>query len=788
MRRRHPSAAAVVGHRPIHAQRTVAPPRRRSAGSAAALRARSPAATATGRCATATRRSITRQVRARGVEECFGYRQAAATSSTTRSTKLRHRLAAPQLERATDEPTRVSLQSSSTRRSAHPHHARRHRSTAAAPHHPHGRAGRPGRRGQRRLRHHRRARQRRRRRRHPTGGVAPCRRRRQRPTTRQHRTASPPRREQPAEVQPRGRLRHRDLTASPACRGSRCFGYVLGQGPRSTDAYNQANGSPEPDLRAGARRRAVAPRWCRCSPACTTTTTTRRRRPSCSVALVVACGDHGRRRGRRTVDLPPLLADSPRPTSTPSQYREVGTLLAALFLLQIFFYGLNALFGAAAATPVGRFFAAAWAPALSNVVIIGYAAVWCRSTVTAPQPELRRRAHQHALRWTLGLGATVGIAVMALALLPALARARLRLRLHGRLPPPCGAVAASLSAAGRSGYVVANQVAILVVQNLLFAVGGGNQTSYINGFTFFVLPHGLLGVSIATTFLPEMSSAISASETEQRLVEPIVSLGIRLVALLTHPRRLRVVRAAPGRSSASRCSTASSDAARALTRQPRARRVRSRPRSASRSTCSCCESFYAHQDARTPFVINLGREPAQHRARAACSYRPLGMLGIGLRVRDCLRGGCAVVAAGAVATRFAAFELKPTCSPALTRMVLASVVMAEAVWAGRPLGRRQHRRWRGAAGRGRRRSSAWASTSVMLAAAAAPELDELRGQLRSAATRRRRASKLVAMFKALQEVVEVSRREVQQRLRQERRPGGAARAGADARHRTSIGG
>ena len=52
-----------------------------------------------------------------------------------------------------------------------------------------------------------------------------------------------------------------------------------------------------------------------------------------------------------------------------TQYRAVGTALARIFLVQIFFYGLNAL-ASALLNARRRFFAAAWVPAISNVVII----------------------------------------------------------------------------------------------------------------------------------------------------------------------------------------------------------------------------------------------------------------------------------------------------------------------------------------------------------------------------------------------------------------------------------
>ena len=58
------------------------------------------------------------------------------------------------------------------------------------------------------------------------------------------------------------------------------------------------------------------------------------------------------------------------------------------------------------------------------------------------------------------------------------------------------------------GYVVANQVTIVVVRNLADP-GSGDASAYFDAFTFFVLPHGLLAVSIATTFAPEMARSVA---------------------------------------------------------------------------------------------------------------------------------------------------------------------------------------------------------------------------------------------------------------------------------------
>ena len=64
-----------------------------------------------------------------------------------------------------------------------------------------------------------------------------------------------------------------------------------------------------------------------------------------------------------------LFSFNPPSTINATQYRDVGSSLARIFLIQIFFYGLSAL-GAALLNARRRFFAAAWSPVLSNLVII----------------------------------------------------------------------------------------------------------------------------------------------------------------------------------------------------------------------------------------------------------------------------------------------------------------------------------------------------------------------------------------------------------------------------------
>ena len=92
----------------------------------------------------------------------------------------------------------------------------------------------------------------------------------------------------------------------------------------------------------------------------------------------------------------------------------MGTSLARIFLIQIFFYGLMAL-GSSLLQARRRFFAPAWAPVLANLVIIGFLLV-VPSALHGRDPSLGLADTDAGFRLLLSLGATFGIAVMASSL------------------------------------------------------------------------------------------------------------------------------------------------------------------------------------------------------------------------------------------------------------------------------------------------------------------------------------------------------------------------------------
>ena len=444
------------------------------------------------------------------------------------------------------------------------------------------------------------------------------------------------------------------------------LGVVLSQGP-VTDAYDQANGTPNMIyelLLGGVLSATLVPLFTRLHEDDDSEATS----AVISVGVVVLAAITA----IAVLAAPLIFRMYTLLTSDEVDaglYHEAGTLLTRIFLVQIFFYGLNAI-GAAVLNARRRFFAAAWAPVLSNMVIIG-SLLMVPATVNHQIPQLDDVIGNDRLRWTLALGATLGIAVMALALLPALARANLRFHFSPEFRHP--AVRRLWSLSGWAlGYVVANQVAIVVIRNLLRG-GSGDEDAYTKAFTWFVLPHGLLAVSIATTFLPELASAIKRNDRQTVLDRS--SLGIRLIALVTLPAgfgmfvlRRAIVGAAfqHGKfTAANSLNTSRAIAGFALGLV------------GFSIYLFVLRIFYAHQDARTPFVINVG-ENVLNIVFAFVFVGRWGLLGLGLAF------GLSYLLASLWALQVLHYKLPAfplqTVFDSLWRMVLASLVMAEVVW------------------------------------------------------------------------------------------------------------
>ena len=256
-----------------------------------------------------------------------------------------------------------------------------------------------------------------------------------------------------------------------------------------------------------------------------------------------------------------------------------------------------------------------------------------------------------------------------------------------------------------------------------------------------MLPHGLLAVSIATTFLPELASAIKRNDRQTVLDRS--SLGIRLIALVTLPAgfgmfvlRRAIVGAAfqHGKFTAAN----SLNTSRALAGFALGLVGFSIYLFVLRDLL--CPSGRAHAVRH-----QRRRERAQHRARARLR-RPLGSARPRARVRIGVPGRRRCGPCRCLHYKLPDFPLQ-TVFASLWRMALAALVMAEVVWV--VAGMVGANSGSGAvvrvvvvdSRRGRRH------TSAMLMLLRSPELDDVRSRLRPAEPASSSASSIRPMFK-----------------------------------------
>lgn len=285
-------------------------------------------------------------------------------------------------------------------------------------------------------------------------------------------------------------------------------------------------------------------------------------------------------------------------TGEVAAYSEIGTSLLRWFMPQVFFYGLITI--VTALLHARRSFAApAYAPILNNVIVTGMflslPAIVGRDT--AVTDALIDAVGDSTLVLMLGLGTTLGVVAMALAMVPSLVQQRVPLRFDPNWRHP--AVKAVVRLSGWTiGYVVANQVALLVVYALANRGDGGDVTAYNVAFTFFQLPHGLFAVSIMTTFLPELAEA--ARGGDESAFRERFTLGLRMMLLVVLPASAGYMALAQPIVGLLPLGGASVE----ITAQIL---VAFSAGLAGFSTyLYALRGFYARQDTKTPFLLNVG--------------------------------------------------------------------------------------------------------------------------------------------------------------------------------------
>lgn len=215
--------------------------------------------------------------------------------------------------------------------------------------------------------------------------------------------------------------------------------------------------------------------------------------------------------------------------------RDLGIAFAYLCLPQIFFYAAYAIWSQVLNVQ-GRFGLVMWTPALANVVqIAGMVIFLAQYTAQAP-----------AERWTPGMiwllagTSTLGIAVQALVLWPALRRTGYRwrpnLHLRGHGFRSSGKVAGLMVLA-----VIVAQLGGAVTQAAINTVSerarlGGASVPGINvyflAFQIFMVPHGIVTVSILTALLPRMARSTQRGDLDALRADVDRGLTLPLLAMV----------------------------------------------------------------------------------------------------------------------------------------------------------------------------------------------------------------------------------------------------------------
>lgn len=241
------------------------------------------------------------------------------------------------------------------------------------------------------------------------------------------------------------------------------------------------------------------------------------------------------------VAIAPLIARLYIPSGLSGTQRADIEFFTRLCLPQIFFYGAYVLVGQVL-NARQRFGPMMWAPIANNFVAIGTILLFWNLYGAHRLPA----TYSDRESLLLGLGHTAGIAVQLLVLLPYLRAAGYRYR------PKFGLRDTGLGRTAKLGlwtvlFVAVNQVTLIVVTRLALAgtSGAGGQKAagvfaYSTSMLIFLVPHGIITVSLATAILPRLSAeaadgdnaavARDAAATTRQALAVVVPAAIAMFA------------------------------------------------------------------------------------------------------------------------------------------------------------------------------------------------------------------------------------------------------------------
>lgn len=290
---------------------------------------------------------------------------------------------------------------------------------------------------------------------------------------------------------------------------------------------------------------------------------------------------------------------------TPQEF-EVATFFARWCLPQIFFYGLYTL-AAQILNSRNSFVLPMYAPIINNIIVIGTALIFISVMTQVPTADSVSQTQLNLL----GFGTTLGVMAQALILIPALKKSGYNYRPNFKFRNVGNGKVGSL-AKWTVGFVLVNQITFLVISNLTTlanALVAGNPsltavgfTSYQKGQLMMMLPHSIITVSVITALLPRLSK--QAHDKDLAAFGGELSASLRLVSALIIPSAVFLVATGPWIGSLLYGYGASTTEQGAALGAVAAVFALGLP--AFSLFYVLLRSYYAQENTKTPFLINLG--------------------------------------------------------------------------------------------------------------------------------------------------------------------------------------
>ena len=290
---------------------------------------------------------------------------------------------------------------------------------------------------------------------------------------------------------------------------------------------------------------------------------------------------------------------------TPEEF-DVATMFARWCLPQIFFYGLYTL-ASQILNSRNSFSLPMYAPIINNLIVIGTAAIFVSVMSQVPNADSVTTAQVNVL----GFGTTLGVMAQALILIPALRKSGYNYKPNFQFRNVGNGKVGNL-AKWTIGFVLVNQITFLMVSNLTtlanVLVSGDpgtvsvGFTSYQKGQLMMMLPHSIITVSIITALLPRLSR--QAHDKDLTAFGGELSASLRLVSALIIPSAVFLLASGPwigallygyGASSAAQGAALGGVASMFALGLP-----------AFSLFYVLLRSYYAQENTKTPFMINLG--------------------------------------------------------------------------------------------------------------------------------------------------------------------------------------